>query len=243
MQFFDIILFAMIAAFLVFRLRSVLGRRTGNERPRPQFPNRPDQASDADADAPDLRDNVVPLPGLNGSRKASGVGHGLAQIKIADPSFDERDFAEGAKAAFAMIVEAFAQGDTATLRPLLSDELYDEFSTAIRERLSAKETLETTLEDFRKAEIVDARMEGRTAFVTVTFVSEQSNVTRDARGDVVDGDPDDTEEIVDIWTFARNTRAQDPNWLLVKTETPEESAGDEDETDGDGASTDGEDRR
>ena len=116
-----------------------------------------------------------------------------------------------------MIVEAFARGDTATLRPLLSDELYDEFSGAIRDRLAAGHTLEETVESVDRAEIIDARMDGRTAYVTVRLASRQKSALRDAEGKVIEGSPDQTVEVTDIWTFARNTRATDPNWALVET--------------------------
>ncbi|HET8726718.1 MAG TPA: Tim44/TimA family putative adaptor protein [Alphaproteobacteria bacterium] len=217
--FIDILIFAMIAAFLVFRLRNVLGRRTGNEQQRPNpFSTQSQRPPDAGPD------NVVTLPGRDGQdqpAEARGSGrHGLTQVRIADPSFDQRGFAEGAKIAFGMIVEAFAKGDTATLRPLLSDDLYDEFSAAIRDRLAAANTLETRVDEMKSAEIVDGRVEGRTAFVTVRFVTRQINVTRDQAGDVVEGDPDTPVEVTDIWTFARNTRSTDPNWMLVETATP-----------------------
>src|SRR3546814_1544591 len=129
---FDILIFAMIAAFLVFRLRNVLGRRTGNEQ------QRPNPFSTGQRPAEPIQDNVVTLPGREAQEAdagAAGGRHGLTQVRIADTSFDPRTFLEGAKAAFGMIVAAFAKGVTATLRPLLSDDLYDEFSGAIRDRL------------------------------------------------------------------------------------------------------------
>src|SRR5690606_38928923 len=126
-----------------------------------------------------------------------------------DRSFDERAFMEGARAAFKIIVEAYARGDTATLRPLLADDLYDEFSRAIRERIAARHTMEETVESIEAADIIEARMEGRTAFITVKFTSRQTSVTRDEAGTVVEGDPETSIEAVDIWTFARNTRSSD----------------------------------
>lgn len=221
LYFIDILLLAMIAAFLIFRLRSVLGRRTGNEQQRP---NPYSSRRDAEGSG---NDNVVNLPDRNGpppppDPATAGQDHGLTQVKIADPSFDPRSFVGGAQAAFGMVVEAFAQGDTASLRPLLSDDLYDEFSSAIRTRIAEEEKLETTIEQIKSAEVVDGRVEGRTAFVTVRFVSSQVNVTRDADGAVVDGDPERVLDVTDIWTFARNTRSSDPNWTLVETGTPGE---------------------
>ena len=214
--FIEIVIFAMIAAFLVYRLRSVLGRRTGEERPRPN-PFTPPAARP---------DNVVPMP----PRAASDVPYApdepvslaeaLKQIHAADPNFDEKTFVQGARGAFQMIVEAFAAGDTAALRPLLSDDVYDNFVQAIRQRQAAGETLETRIDRVRDADVVEARLDGRDALVTVRFVSHQINLTRNAAGEIIDGDPKQPVEVVDDWTFRRNTRARDPNWALVETRTP-----------------------
>ncbi len=216
---FDIILFAMIAAFLALRLRSVLGRRTGHER------RRSDPLATARRQQQEAPEKVVKLPkrgraAAGATRAETPLAAGLTQIKVADPAFDERHFLKGARAAFEMIIGAFAVGDTGALRPLLSDEVYDNFNRAIKERFDNKETLETTLVGIKASEILEARMEDRMAVVTVKFVSEQVNVTRDAKGEIVDGDPAQVSEVVDIWTFARDTRARDPNWVLVATRTP-----------------------
>lgn len=219
--FVEIVIFAMIAAFLVYRLRSVLGRRTGEERQRPN-PFTPGPGTPR----PGMPDNVVPMPGRDRPAPAApspdepvSLHAALAQIAAADPSFDEKHFLQGARGAFQMIVEAFAKGDTATLRPLLADDVYDNFARAIRDRQAAGETLETRIERIADADVVEARMDGRTALVTVKFVSEQMNVVRDSAGNVVDGDPKAVVEAVDVWTFARNTRASNPNWSLVETRT------------------------
>jgi predicted lipid-binding transport protein (Tim44 family) len=149
--------------------------------------------------------------------RPTSVAAGIAQIRAADPSFDTTGFASGARGAFEMIVHAFASGDTANLRPLLSDEVYERFAEAIRHRVDAKETHETTLVAIKSADIEEAELNGRTAFVTMKFVSDQINVTRAADGQIADGEPDHVVEKTDFWTFARNTRSQDPNWLLVAT--------------------------
>jgi predicted lipid-binding transport protein (Tim44 family) len=223
--FFDIVFFAMVAAFLILRLRSVLGRRTGNENPERWTARKPTPQARTET-----TDNVARLP--DRSRPAgeaapvidlpanSPAETGLTQITVADPSFDPRTFTEGARGAFEMIVGAYAQGDTATLRPLLADDVYENFAAAIRTRQQAKQTLETTLVGIKSADITEARMDNRTAFVTVKFVTEQINVTRDASGAVVDGDAQQISAVTDVWTFSRNTRSRDPNWLLVATSEP-----------------------
>ena len=177
-------------------------------------------------------DNVVTLPDRGRREESGDVGEagsadpgpslsaGLTQIRIADPGFNAGQFADGSRRAFAMIVEAYARGETATLRPLLSDDLYDAFSTAIRERLNSGETLDTQIIHMKSAEMLEARMDGRTAMVTMKFVTDQTNVIRGPDGEVIDGEAAEPSEVIDIWTFARNTRTNDPNWTLVETRTP-----------------------
>jgi predicted lipid-binding transport protein (Tim44 family) len=214
-QFFDIIFLALVAAFIILRLRSVLGRRTGNERQRPD-PFRPAPPQPAQR-APEV---LQPAGGpLAAPAAAPGsLAAGLAQVKVADPSFEEQEFLNGARAAFEYIVTAFAAGDEQKLKPLLSSEVFDRFSAEIRHRKAAGQAHETTIVRIRDVELVSARMEGTTAAVTARYVSEQINVTRDAAGQVVDGDPDRISEVTDVWTYARNTRSSDPNWILVATD-------------------------
>jgi predicted lipid-binding transport protein (Tim44 family) len=222
--FLDIIFFAMVAGFLILRLRSVLGRRTGDENPERWRTQRPEQATPPSP----LPDNVTRFPDRTATADApaappepGSVAAGVAAIRQADADFDPGIFVQGARGAFEMIVAAFAQGDAASLRPLLADAVNDSFVQAIRDRQARRWTLSTTLIGIRSAEIVEARMQGRDAFVTVKFVSEQVNATRDADGAVVEGDPNKVEAITDLWTFTRNTRARDPNWFLAETATPQ----------------------
>ena len=231
----DIILFAMVAAFIVLRLRSVLGRRTGHERqrpdpfstkpqPRPQDKNGekhgpekgPEKGADKVVQLPD-RD---PAPGVEAETEIPLLAS-LNEIKAADPRFDPDEFVAGALTAFEYIVEAFAEGNADKLRPLLSDEVYDNFASAIDARKQAGETLETTVISIKSMDLLEASMEDGTAFVSVKFDTEQINVTLNEAGDVVDGDADHITRIVDIWTFGRDTQSRDPNWRLVRTETPQ----------------------
>ena len=229
---FDILFLALVAGFLILRLRSVLGQRTGTENPerwrstRPQplsgnsLPGNVTRMPDRTPDTrpPEIGPEAgIPAPVPPGGAPLGSVEAGVAQIRSADPSFDPRGFATGARQAFEMIVRAFAQGETATLRPLLSDEVYENFTAAIQDRRRARHTLETTLVGIKSADLVDARLNGRTAEVSIKFVSEQKNMTRDESGQVIDGSPDHVATVTDIWTFARNTRASDPNWTLIGT--------------------------
>jgi len=222
-QFLDIVFFAMVAGFLILRLRSVLGRRTGEEKPERWRPRPPQSgpAPAADAGAARAPTQGAPAATPSADAVASPLDAGIAQIRGADPSFAPAGFLQGARSAFEMIVGAFAQGDTASLRPLLADEVNDNFAAAIRERLAKKHSHETVLIAIKSAELVDARMDGRDAVVTIKFVTEQVNVTRDAAGAVVEGDPNRVATATDLWTFRRNTRSGSPNWLLVETASPQ----------------------
>lgn len=217
LPFVDIIFFALVAGFIILRLRAVLGRRTGNERRRDPF-------AKPQAPAENQRSGeVVALPRRESADAAipGPLGGALTQIKLADPSFEEATFAEGARSAFDYIVGAFAEGDRAKLKPLLSEDVFANFEQAIAAREQAGHKAETTLVRIKSAEIVEARMEGQSAFLTVKYVSEQINVTRDGEGKVVEGNPDRITEATDLWTFARNTRSSDPNWTLVRTDVQE----------------------
>ncbi len=238
---YDIILIGLVAVFLILRLRSVLGKRTGNERPpaaRDPF-SPPPPASPRVGDAPSGgssgNDNIVPLPSANTpaprpSLSVTGPGGiratvlpaataGVAAIRAADPTFDPLGFSAGARAAFTTIVEAFAKGDTAALRPLLDGPTCASFEGAIRGRIDRKEKAETTLIGFEASDISAAELQGTHATVTVRFVSEQINVLRNAEGQIIDGNPNEVQKVIDLWTFRRDTKSGDPNWLLIKTES------------------------
>jgi len=237
---YDIILIGLVAVFLILRLRSVLGKRTGNERPPARDPFTPPAPPTAaprvgdrgDAPASQGNDNVVPLPTANTRPPlaTSGPGGiratvlptaaaGVAAIRAADPSFEPLGFTAGARAAFTAIVEAFAKGDTSTLRPLLDGPTFSSFESAIRGRVERKEKAETTLIGFEASDIAAAELQGANADVTVRFVSEQINVLRNSEGQIIDGNPNEVQKVIDLWTFRRDTKASDPNWLLVKTES------------------------
>ncbi len=214
-QYFDIILFAMIAGFLVFRLRSVLGRRTGNERRRSGFIRARATMSEpaATGGEPAKGATIVPLA----ATPMDAVSQGLDRIGSADPDFDRARFLAGARGAFEIIVSAFAKGDKAALRPLLSDEVYRPFVATIDERSVARETPETRILRLASLDITAAELIGHSARVIIRFVSEQINVTRAADGSIVDGDPGRPVEKTDYWTFTRDTRSADPNWVLAAT--------------------------
>jgi predicted lipid-binding transport protein (Tim44 family) len=231
---FDIytIIFLALAVFIFLRLRSVLGQRTGRERP-PYDP----YSSARDAIRPAAGDKVVALPGRAPdtaqkpsepsepvdrwkgiAESGSAVAAGLDAIARDDKNFDAKPFLTGARAAYEMIVTAYAGGDRQQLKNLLSREVYDGFEAAIRGREQRSETVETRFVSIDSADIVGAEQRAKTAQVTVRFVSQLVSVTRDKSGAVIDGNPDKVTDVTDVWTFARDITSRDPNWKLVATE-------------------------
>ena len=229
---FDIytIIFLALAVFIFVRLRSVLGTRTGNERPpfdpysgkepkpatlpdKPAIPNRADEtavAREAERDvAPAERWKGVAAPG-------SAVAAGLDAIANVDRNFDARHFLEGAKGAYEMIVMAFAEGDRKTLRNMLGAELFEEFAAALNEREAKGLKMESRFVSLDKAEIKNAELAGNEARVTIDFVSQLVSATRDKDGNIVEGSAEALTDVEDLWMFARDVTSPDPNWKLVE---------------------------
>ncbi len=226
---FNLILLA-IAVVVIFRLRSVLGTRTGHER-------RYDPFSKSKTSKTEQReDNVIPLPGHEheveqGHEKAeaepiwaeyaedgSELAKGLQDVADADDSFAPGEFLEGAKAAYEMIVTAFAEADKKTLKPLLTSDVYKGFAKVIDQRASDGETLDYRFVGINETELAGCALVRRKANVTVRFVSEMISATRSEDGDIIDGDAKQISEVTDIWTFERDVSSRDPNWKLSATE-------------------------
>lgn len=225
------IIFLALAVFIFLRLRSVLGQRTGSERPPFERSNR-----NVPLGAPET--NVVPMPGSvidqaplaptadvaapadrwkDIAEPGTPLAAGLDAIAAHDPSFDPRHFISGARGAYEMIVLAFANGDRRALKDLLSSEVYESFEAVIKDREKHEQKTETRFVSIDKAELVGAEARDRAAQLTVRFVSQMISVTRDKTGSIVDGNPDKVADITDVWTFARDTSSRDPNWKLVGT--------------------------
>jgi predicted lipid-binding transport protein (Tim44 family) len=212
----DLVLFAMIAAFLVLRLRSVLGRRQGFERPTELHPQ-PEPAPGLAARPPEGRVVDVaaePVPARTLPDPASPPGQAFARMIQVDPNFDPARFMAGAESAFRIIVAAFAAGDRDALRPLLSEDTFRAFDGAIAGRETAGETQRTEIRGIHATAIENADLRGSVADITVRFVSDQVNVTLGPSGLPVAG-ADAVTEITDLWTFERDLRAADPTWRLV----------------------------
>lgn len=223
-----ITLFFLVAAVLIFlQLRSVLGRRTGNEKP-PFDPYTTREATKAPG-GDDGKVVTLPRRELTEEEKFADID-ALAQpgttlndelraLLAIDPSFKPKEFLNGARMAYEMIVMAFADGDRKTLKNLLSKEVYEGFETAIADREARGEVVKSTFVGIEKASITHAAVSNMEEQVTVRIVSQLISATYDKDGNLVDGDQENVAEVTDIWTFARDARSRDPNWKLVATES------------------------
>ena len=206
----DLVLFGMIAAFLVLRLRSILGRRQGFERPEVPRPAAAPRVAEAPViDGVAERPPARPLPD-----PASPAGQAFARMQRVDPQFSAARFLDGAEAAFRMIVTAFAAGDRERLRPLLSPDTFSDFDQAIATREQAGDTQRTEVRAIPSATIEAADLRGSIADITVRIVTDQVNITMAKDGSVQSG-TDAVTEIVDLWTFERDLATADPTWRLV----------------------------
>ena len=224
----DIIIFAVVAAVLVARLKSILGTKHGDERDRPNpFSSMSDQVRDPNADRlsplhdmkPDdaTAQPMVLTDSMIKSDDPESVKAGVKQIAAADHDFNPQEFLHGARMAFQMITEGFANGDRDLLKDLLADDLYKNFERVIESREGQGYTAKYELHRIKDARLADARLGGVMAYVTVDFDVEQTSTILDSDGKTVEGDPDKISEIHDIWTFSRDVRSDDPNWELVST--------------------------
>lgn len=228
------IVFLILAVVILFRLFSVLGRRTGHERPPSdamtgQAQNRTGRPDGDNVVAMPSRDNR-PEPTLEERvaearervddfmRDDNEIKDGLLAIASSDPDFDPKGFLEGAKTAYEMIVNAFAEGNKKTLQSLLNEEVYEGFEAEIDGRKERNEIVDTNFIGINRADIIGAAAKSDEAHVTVKFRSQLINVIRDTSGGIIEGDPKQVRDVTDIWTFAREMSANDPNWKLVATQ-------------------------
>ena len=225
----EIIILAAIAGFLFLRLREVLGRRTGHENPADYVRPRRPEIENREAE----RDVVVPFPGAPepadpAVRHAdiaalvdldSDTGQALAKAKDAEPHFNAQHFVEGARSAYEMILMAYENGDKPTLRPLLAEDVYESFESAIDDRVEKGLTVDARFIGLRSAVLEDARLdeEAGTLQIDMRFDAEMIISTRNAEGEVVAGDPANVQRMNDLWTFQRRLGDPDPGWLLVET--------------------------
>ena len=229
-QLIEIVFLAAIAIFVLLRLRQILGRRTGNERRRDPFAAR--EQVTTPATAKDKSGQAVPKTADRGpasdekrarigsiAPEGSALNQALTEIQLADRQFDIDRFVSGARAAYQIIVEAFAKGDKSALRPLLSDEVFAHFSSSIDGRARRGETMEFELVGVKEARITGAKLDARQAEITLTFATEIVTATKNGSGAVVSGDPSTVVNVIDIWTFSRDVKSKGPDWILSGTDT------------------------
>jgi len=213
----EIVLLAMVAAFLGLRLYSVLGRRAEQEEePVPQrveSDDKPAGIRPAAIPSPVVAPRLAELEGV-----MPAVERGLREISASDSRFNLGQFLEGARGAYRMILEAFWKGDRETLRELCDDDVHAGFIAALDAREAAGETLESSLIRIEETRIHSASLDGKTARIALLFVADIASVTRDKDGNLIAGSLDDAIESRDVWTFSRNTASRDPNWLLDETD-------------------------
>jgi predicted lipid-binding transport protein (Tim44 family) len=208
----DLVLFGMIALFLVLRLRSILGKRTGYEHPPQPYvaPGTPARGPVIDGraePAPPQVSRILPDPG-------SPAGAALLRMQDVDRKFSPPAFLDGAEKAFRMIVAAFAAGDRATLRNLLSDDTFHAFESAVAAREAAGHHQRSEIRAIPSMAVEAASIAGTVATITVRVVSDQISLTVDGNGQPVSG-TDAVTEITDLWSFERDLSKPDPVWRLV----------------------------
>lgn len=229
---FDFVtIFFLVAAVVIFlQLRNVLGRRTGQERP--PFDPYSKRESVEPAEQGD-RGKVITLPRRDGMEEAetpyaevdafapagSELNTSLRRIVDVDSSFNPKEFVNGARMAYEMIVAAFADGDRKTLKNLLSREVYEGFDAAISDRETNGEVVKSSFVGIEKADIVSAEIKDQEVNVTLRIISQLISATYDKAGNLIDGDAETVAEVNDLWTFARDARSRDPNWKLIATES------------------------
>ena len=222
------IIFALLAAFVVWKLRSVLGTRTGLEkRPDADGP-RPEGSGDSNVfrlpGAAETRENAPAAPRrFDAAVRSDAARNGVDQVIAADPSFDPGRFVEGAKSAYDMIVTAFAKGDRETLSRLVSGDVLASFASVIDDRAQKGEKASTRLVSIDDTEVTEAWVKDGVAHVSLRFVAKLINVVEGSNGAIVSGDPERISATEDTWTFSRNTRTRDPNWTLIATESAHQS--------------------
>jgi predicted lipid-binding transport protein (Tim44 family) len=206
-----LLIFAGVAAFVAWRLFSLLGTRTGHE------PRRDVEGVQRQSKSGESRADADPSPPPQPVRKLTPVSAAAAPLSAADPDFDEKAFLEGSKSAYEMIVEAFAAGDLKSIRRFLGQSVYEGFKAAVADRESKGWTSDLKFVGIDKAAIASSAFEGGVMTATVDFVSNQSRVTRAKDGAVVEGDPIRIDLVRDRWVFTRKASSGDPNWTLVAT--------------------------
>ena len=213
----QLLVLAGIALFLIFRLKNVLGTRTGFEKPPVALPER-EMAADKRREFEVIEggpDHDITDFAADGTDTAGA----LAEMKRAEPGFNVTEFVSGARQAYEMILMAFETGDLAPVQPFLSEEVYEAFLSVISDREDKGLTVQANFLGVRETNLQDARFDETTreGEITLRFVGELTSVVKDQTGEIVEGNPNEIRKQRDVWTFARIMGSDDPNWKLVAT--------------------------
>lgn len=220
-QGFEIIFFAAVAGYVFFRLWSVLGQTTIEKKPTHLRCVNPTQCDDVSQ-----AETVLTIPPAilgNEDLLLDKAQQGLQKLLIRQPAFDMGRFLNGAKAAFVMIVKAFAEGDRETLKRLISEEVYKPFNKAIAQREKSNQRQESRVDSVRIEKIEDVVLDDAEVTITLRFQSEQMMATLNPEGEIMDNPARLSIPVTDIWSFRRRLDTKDPNWLLVATRTDSSS--------------------
>ena len=218
--YIDLLILAMIAVFIINRLRNVLGKKTGNEQDivekfsgnKANFKESPpDQISDTDNAKSKIPKDVF-------FHQDPTVNSNLRKIHNLDSSFESKNFLDGSKKAFEYIIKNYSEENLDSIKSLLSKNIFDDFKSQIEKRVQNSQDLDITIIGIKDAEIVSANLRSNNANICVKFTSEQVHVLKDMKGDIIEGDGNQILTINENWTFSKNMKNKNPNWALEKIE-------------------------
>ena len=217
--YIDILILAMIAIFIINRLKNVLGKKTGNEhdivekysRGKTNFKESPpDQISKTNQSQKTVKDVFF--------HNDPKINSNLREIYNQDENFDSKEFLDGSKKAFEFIIKKYSEEELEPLKNLLSSSIYKDFKSQIDARVKKSQNLDVTIIGIKSAEIVNASLKSKIALICVKFSSEQVQVVKDLEGKIVEGDNNQILSIEEKWSFSKNLKSKDPNWTLEKIE-------------------------
>ena len=206
---FELVILAAVTGFLIYKLYTTLGQKVGFEPSAEAKTSALPMASEPVTDATPVADETSFL-----SQPLQSV---IREIQQSDPGFDLKSFLKGATQAFEIIIDSFAKNDLKTLKNLLASDVFNEFKASIEDREKQGEILETTLVKFESVELTDGKLDDQKSWLTVTFQTEQIHVSRNKTGQIIDGHPQQIEQLIDTWVFERPLSTHNPNWILIKT--------------------------
>ena len=214
--FFDILILAIIAVFILNRLRNVLGKKTGNEEDLAQNLSVKTKLKET---RPDRELKVKPNKTLDNSfsnlHEDRDINKALNLIKKVESSFELENFIDKAKKAFEYILNAYSANNLKNLKVLLDEKIYQGYQKDIEKRIKKKEKFEITIINIKEPTVKFAKVVGKNAEITLEYESEQIHLLKNSKGDIIDGDSNQILNISERWTFYRELKSRNPNWKLL----------------------------